>query len=53
LPADDVDEKWEANGDATFSIAHTTGRPIVLVGVRQGYEDLIPFDPEWLLDSIL
>ena len=43
----------DANGGAAMSIAHTTGRPIVLAGVGQGYEDLIPFDPEWLLDSIL
>jgi len=43
----------DANGGAAMSIAHSTGRPIVLAGVGQGYEDLIPFDPEWLLDSIL
>lgn len=43
----------DANGGAAMSIAHATGRPIVLAGVGQGYEDLIPFDPEWLLDSIL
>ena len=43
----------DANGGAALSIAHTTGRPIVLAGTGQGYEDLIPFDPEWLLDSIL
>ena len=43
----------DANGGAAMSIAHATGRPIVLAGVGQGYEDLISFDPEWLLDSIL
>ena len=43
----------DANGGAAMSIAHATGRPIVLAGVGQGYEDLITFDPEWLLDSIL
>ena len=43
----------DAKGGAALSIAHSTGRPIVLVGIGQGYEDLIPFDPEWLLDSIL
>ena len=43
----------DANGGAAMSIAHATGRPIVLAGVGQGYEDLIPFDPEWLLDSLL
>ena len=43
----------DSNGGAAMSIAHATGRPIVLAGVGQGYEDLISFDPEWLLDSIL
>ena len=43
----------DANGGAAMSIGHATGRPIVLAGVGQGYEDLISFDPEWLLDSIL
>ena len=43
----------DANGGAAMSIAHATGRPIVLAGVGQGYEDLISFDPEWLLESIL
>ena len=43
----------DANGGAAMSIAHATGRPIVMAGVGQGYEDLIPFDPEWLLESIL
>ncbi|MBJ36799.1 MAG: signal recognition particle-docking protein FtsY [Euryarchaeota archaeon] len=43
----------DAKGGAALSIAHATGRPIVLAGIGQGYEDLIPFDPEWLLDSIL
>ena len=43
----------DAKGGAALSIAHSTGRPIVLAGIGQGYEDLIPFDPEWLLDSIL
>ena len=43
----------DAKGGAALSISHATGRPIVLAGIGQGYGDLIPFDPEWLLDSIL
>ena len=43
----------DAKGGAALSIAHATGRPIVLAGVGQGYEDLKDFDPEWFLDSIL
>ncbi|MEE2625542.1 MAG: signal recognition particle-docking protein FtsY [Candidatus Thermoplasmatota archaeon] len=43
----------DARGGAALSIAHATGRPIVLAGVGQGYDDLEPFDPHWLLDTIL
>ena len=43
----------DAKGGAALSIAHTTGRPIVLAGVGQGYDDLRDFEPEWLIDSIM
>ncbi len=43
----------DAKGGAALSIAHTTGRPIVLAGVGQGYDDLRDFDPDWLIDSIM
>ena len=43
----------DARGGAALSIAHSTGRPIVLAGIGQGYDDLEPFDPTWLLDTIL
>ena len=43
----------DAKGGAALSIAHATGRPIVLAGVGQGYDDLIDFDPAWFIDSIL
>ena len=43
----------DAKGGAALSIAHATGRPIVLAGVGQGYDDLIDFDPSWLIDTIL
>ena len=43
----------DAKGGAALSIAHATGRPIVLAGVGQDYVDLRDFDPEWFLDSIL
>ncbi len=43
----------DAKGGAALSIAHTTGRPIVLAGVGQGYDDLMDFDPDWLIDSMM
>jgi len=42
----------DAKGGAALSIAHATGRPIVLVGVGQGYDDLQQFDPDWLLEMM-
>ena len=41
-----------AKGGAALSIAHVTGRPIVMVGVGQEYADLHPFDPDWLLQEM-
>jgi len=43
----------DARGGAALSIAHATGRPIVLAGTGQGYGDLEQFDPSWLIDNIL
>jgi len=42
----------DAKGGAGLSIAHVTGRPIVLCGVGQEYDDLIQFDPDWLLQQL-
>ena len=42
----------DAKGGAGLSIAFATGRPIVFAGVGQNYEDLLQFDPDWLLDQL-
>ena len=42
----------DAKGGAALSIAHATGRPIVLAGVGQDYGDLKQFDPDWLLEMM-
>ena len=42
----------DAKGGAALSIAHATGRPIVLAGVGQEYGDLKQFDPDWLLEMM-
>jgi len=42
----------DAKGGAGLSIAHATSRPIVLCGVGQGYDDIIQFDPDWLLEQL-
>lgn len=42
----------DAKGGAALSIAYATSRPIVMVGMGQEYSDLLPFDPDWLLDQL-
>jgi fused signal recognition particle receptor len=39
----------DAKGGAALSSTFVTGRPILFVGVGQGYGDLRPFDPEWMV----
>ena len=42
----------DAKGGAAISIAHITSRPIVYVGVGQGYDDIIPFEPDRFIESL-
>jgi fused signal recognition particle receptor len=42
----------DAKGGAAISIAHLTSKPIAYVGVGQGYDDMIPFDPDKFIASI-
>ena len=39
----------DVKGGAALSAVHATGKPILFVGVGQGYSDLQPFDPEWMV----
>ncbi|ELZ23093.1 cell division protein FtsY [Haloterrigena salina JCM 13891] len=43
----------DSNGGAAISIAHVTGKPILFLGVGQGYDDIDPFDPEEMVDRLL
>ncbi len=42
----------DAKGGAGLSIAHATGQPIVLCGVGQEYDDIMQFNPDWLLEQL-
>ncbi|MFH1511671.1 MAG: signal recognition particle-docking protein FtsY, partial [Candidatus Woesearchaeota archaeon] len=44
----DVDEK----GGAAISISKVTNKPILFLGTGQGYEDLKPFDPNFVVQSL-
>ncbi|MGC2289399.1 MAG: signal recognition particle-docking protein FtsY [Thermoplasmata archaeon] len=43
----------DAKGGAAVSATFVTKRPLVFVGVGQGYEDLRPFDVEWMVRRLL
>lgn len=42
----------DSKGGAAISIAHTTGKPILFLGVGQEYDDIVKFDPKWLIDRL-
>ncbi len=42
----------DAKGGSSLSIAYTIGKPLLFVGVGQGYDDQIPFNPEWMVENI-
>jgi fused signal recognition particle receptor len=42
----------DAKGGAAISIAYITSKPITHVGVGQGYDDIIPFDPDKFIQSL-
>ncbi len=43
----------DPSGGAALSVAFVTGRPVVYVGIGQGYEDLQRFNPEWLAQRLM
>ena len=43
----------DAKGGTAISIAHSTSKPILFFGTGQGYDDLEPFNEEWLVDRLL
>ena len=42
----------DARGGAALSITQATGKPILFLGTGQGYDDLVEFRPELLLEAI-
>ena len=41
------------HGGAALSIVYSTGKPVIFLGVGQGYDDLVPFDTQKFLGSLL
>jgi len=43
----------DAKGGSSVSVSYLTGKPVIYVGVGQGYKDLQPFDVEWFAERLL
>jgi len=43
----------DVRGGAALSIVYTTGKPVLFLGVGQGYDDLVPFNTQKFLSSLL
>lgn len=42
----------DAKGGAALSITKVVRKPIAFLGTGQGYEDLVPFDPGWMVSRL-
>jgi len=42
----------DVKGGAALSTVFTVDKPILFFGVGQGYDDLRPFDPEWMIQRL-
>ncbi len=43
----------DVKGGATISVTYATNKPITYLGVGQGYDDLVRFEPKQIVDSLL
>ncbi|HOP66263.1 MAG TPA: signal recognition particle-docking protein FtsY [Methanoregulaceae archaeon] len=42
----------DSRGGAAISIAHTIGKPLMFLGVGQGYDDIMPFEPAAVIGEL-
>ena len=42
----------DAKGGAAISIGHVIHKPILFIGTGQSYDDLMEFEPEWMINQI-
>ncbi|MEA1925604.1 MAG: signal recognition particle-docking protein FtsY [Candidatus Altiarchaeota archaeon] len=43
----------DAKGGSAISIIHEIEKPVIFVGVGQGYDDLMEFDKDWFISQLL
>ena len=42
----------DSKGGASLSIGYVIGKPIMFLGVGQGYDDIKEYDADWMLNQI-
>jgi fused signal recognition particle receptor len=42
----------DSKGGASLSIGYVIGKPIMFLGMGQGYDDIKEYDPDWMLEQI-
>ncbi|MDR1820431.1 MAG: signal recognition particle-docking protein FtsY [Methanobrevibacter sp.] len=42
----------DSKGGASLSISHVIQKPILFLGIGQGYDDIIEYDPDWMLEQL-
>ena len=42
----------DSKGGASLSIGYVIKKPIMFLGVGQGYDDIMEYDPEWMLNQL-
>jgi len=43
----------DAKGGAALSIGHVINKPILYLGIGQGYGDIMEFHPDWMVEQVL
>jgi fused signal recognition particle receptor len=43
----------DAKGGSSLSVSYLTGKPIIFIGIGQKYDDLKPFNTEWMAKKLL
>ena len=43
----------DVKGGSVINLVWATKKPVLYFGIGQGYDDLLPFDREWLLERLL
>jgi fused signal recognition particle receptor len=42
----------DSKGGASLSIGYVIQKPILFLGIGQGYDDIIEYDPDWMLNQL-